>query len=64
MTSIPSDLPSLARFVTGVEVGRLEGAVGLGELEEKAAEALGLAELSGRVRFNVWLEGACCVSPT
>ncbi|CAK9081609.1 Thioredoxin Y1 [Durusdinium trenchii] len=40
-------LPTIIFFNEGVEVGRLEGAVGLGELEEKAAEALGLAELSG-----------------
>lgn len=33
--------------VTGVEVGRLEGAVGLRALEDNAARLLGLAELSG-----------------
>ena len=33
--------------VTGVEVGRLEGAVGLRALEDQAARLLGLAELSG-----------------
>lgn len=33
--------------MTGVEVGRLEGAVGLRALEDNAARLLGLAELSG-----------------
>lgn len=34
-------------LVTGVEVGRLEGAVGLGVLEAEAAKVLGLAEIAG-----------------
>lgn len=40
-------LPTVIFFNKGVEVGRLEGAVGLRALEDNAARLLGLAELSG-----------------
>jgi len=40
-------LPTVIFFNEGVEVGRLEGAVGLGVLEAEAAKVLGLAEIAG-----------------